>query len=72
MANFFKCVRSGKLPVANVFDHVRAVNACHFANVALLTNRKIEWDVQAKKFKGDDEANALCSRKQRSPYAIEV
>jgi predicted dehydrogenase len=72
MANFFKCVRSGKLPVANVFDHVRAVNACHFANVALLTNRKVEWDVQAKKFKGDDEANALCSRKQRSPYAIEV
>jgi myo-inositol 2-dehydrogenase / D-chiro-inositol 1-dehydrogenase len=72
MANFFDCIRSGKQPVANVIDHVRAVNACHFANIALLTNRKIEWDTQAKKFKGDDEANALCSRKEREPYGIKL
>jgi predicted dehydrogenase len=72
MANFFDCIRTGKQPVANVPEHVRAVNACHFANVALLVNRKIEWDVQAKAFKGDDEANALRSRKQRDEYRIEV
>jgi myo-inositol 2-dehydrogenase / D-chiro-inositol 1-dehydrogenase len=72
MANFFDCIRTGKQPVANVFDHVRAVNACHFANVALLVNRKIEWDPQAKEFKGDDEANALRSRKERDEYKIEV
>jgi predicted dehydrogenase len=72
MANFFDCIRTGKQPVANVFDHVRAVNACHFANIALLVNRKIKWDPQAKKFIGDDEANALCSRKVREPYKIVV
>jgi myo-inositol 2-dehydrogenase / D-chiro-inositol 1-dehydrogenase len=72
MANFFDCIETGKLPVANVFEHVRAVNACHFANVALLVDRKIEWDAQAKAFKGDDEANALRSRKQRDEYRIEV
>jgi myo-inositol 2-dehydrogenase / D-chiro-inositol 1-dehydrogenase len=68
--NFFDCIKSGKQPVANVFDHVRAVNACHFATISLLLNRKIQWDVKAKKFKGDDEANVLCSRKQRAPYEI--
>jgi predicted dehydrogenase len=72
MANFFDCIGNGKQPVANVNDHVRAVNACHFANVALLLDRKIEWDVAAKKFKGDDDANVLRSRKQREPYKIEV
>jgi predicted dehydrogenase len=72
MANFFDCIQSGKQPVANVFEHVRAVNACHFANIAMLVNRKIQWDPQAKKFVGDEEANALVSRKQREPYKIEV
>jgi hypothetical protein len=72
MANFFDCIKSGKQPVANVNEHVRAVNACHFANIALLLNRKVQWDTQAKKFKGDDEANALCSRKERAPYQIEA
>lgn len=70
MANFFDCIRTGKTPVANVVDHVRAVNACHFANISLLTNRKIEWDAQANKFKADDEANQLTHRKQREPYAV--
>ena len=72
MANFFDCIRSGKQPAANVFDHVRAVNACHFANIALLVNRKIQWDPQTKKFIGDEEANALRSRKEREKYKIEV
>ena len=30
MQNFFDCIASGKQPVANVCDHVRAVNACHW------------------------------------------
>jgi myo-inositol 2-dehydrogenase / D-chiro-inositol 1-dehydrogenase len=72
MMNFFDCIRTGKQPVANVPEHVRAVNACHLANIAILLNRKVEWDPQAKAFKGDDEANALRSRKQRDEYRIEV
>jgi hypothetical protein len=72
MTNFFDCIATGKQPVANVNDHVRSVNACHFANVALLLDRKIEWDDAAKKFKGDDEANVLRSRKEREQYKIEV
>jgi len=58
--------------VANVWDHIRAVNACHFANIAMLVGRKIVWDPQAKQFVGDEEANGLRRRKQRAPYTIEV
>jgi predicted dehydrogenase len=72
MKNFFECIKSGKQPVANVWEHVRSVNACHFANIAMLVGRKIQWDPQAKQFIQDDEANGLRSRKQRKEYAIEV
>jgi len=72
MNNFFDCIKSGKQPVANVHDHVRAVNACHLANVALLTDRTVKFDPSAYNFGSDDEANALMSRKRRSEYEIEV
>jgi len=72
MQNFVDCIKNGKRPVANVWDHVRAVNACHFANIAMLVDRKLQWDPQAKHFVGDEQANALRCRKQRAPYQIEV
>ncbi len=72
MWNFFDCIRTGKRPVANVWDHVRAVNACHFANIAMLVGRKIRWDPQTKQFSGDQEATALCRRAEREPYQIHV
>jgi hypothetical protein len=70
MRNFFDCVRSGKQPVANVKDHVRAVNACHLANIALVTGRGVKFDPATQKFAGDDEANKLISRKNREGYEI--
>ncbi len=71
MNNFFDSVRAGKQPVANVVEHVRAVNATHLANIALLTGRKVKFDPQAQQFPGDDEANQLISRTPREGYAIE-
>lgn len=70
MNNFFDCVRSGKQPVANVVEHVRAVNACHLANIALLTGRKVKFDPTTNSFPGDDEANKLVKRQARDGYAI--
>jgi hypothetical protein len=70
MKNFFDCVRSGKQPVANVKDHVRAVNACHLANIALVTGRGVKFDPSTQKFSGDDEANKLIGRKNREGYEI--
>ncbi|MGN6544107.1 MAG: Gfo/Idh/MocA family protein [Aureliella sp.] len=72
MSNFFDCIRSGKQPVANVFDHVRSVNACHLANIALLTGRKVVFDPAKQQFVGDDEANGLVSRKKRSGFEVTV
>jgi myo-inositol 2-dehydrogenase / D-chiro-inositol 1-dehydrogenase len=72
MRNFFDCMRSGKQPVANVPDHVRAVNACHLANIALLTGRQVTYDPVAGNFGNDAEANGLMKRARRAAYDITV
>ena len=72
MRNFFDCIKSGKQPVANVPDHVRAVNACHLANVALLLDRKIRYEPASGQFPGDAEANGLMKRARRAKFDIRV
>ena len=72
MRNFFDCVKRGKQPVGNVGDHVRSVNANHLANISMLLNRKVRWDIDKQQFIGDAEANMLVRRTQRAPYTIEV
>jgi myo-inositol 2-dehydrogenase / D-chiro-inositol 1-dehydrogenase len=72
MQNFFDCIASGKAPVANVHDHVRSVNACHLANIALVTGRKVEFDPASGTIKNDAEANAMVARKRREGYDIVV
>ena len=72
MQNFFNSIKNGRVPVANVKEHVRAVNATHLANVALLTGRKVSFDPATQQFPGDAEANKLVRRDQREGYEITV
>jgi myo-inositol 2-dehydrogenase / D-chiro-inositol 1-dehydrogenase len=72
MANFFDSIRSGKPPVANVREHIRAVNATHLANIALLTNRTVKFDPQTQTFANDPEANQLTKRARRPGFEITV
>jgi myo-inositol 2-dehydrogenase / D-chiro-inositol 1-dehydrogenase len=44
MANFFECVRTRRLPVADVKAGHRAASVCHLGNIALRTGLKLQWD----------------------------
>jgi hypothetical protein len=70
MQDFLDCIASGKTPVANVADHVRAGDACHLANIALLVGRKVQYDPAAANFGADAEANGLITRARRAAYDI--
>ncbi len=72
MSNFFDSIKRGRQPVANVADHVRAVNATHLANIALLTGRKVTFDPASGQCVGDAEANGLIKRQRRSEFNIVV
>jgi myo-inositol 2-dehydrogenase / D-chiro-inositol 1-dehydrogenase len=72
MQNFFDGIKNGSQPVANVPDHVRSVNACHLANIALLAGRKVTLDPQAGNFGNDADANGLTRRARRAEYDIQI
>lgn len=66
MNNFFECMEDRSLPVSDVFSHHRTMTSCHLCNIGLMLGRELMWDPIAQNFKGDDQANALMSRKSRN------
>jgi myo-inositol 2-dehydrogenase/D-chiro-inositol 1-dehydrogenase len=34
----------------------------------MILKRRLQWNPQAERFVGDDEANAMLSRPERAPY----
>jgi predicted dehydrogenase len=48
----------------------RACSTCLLHWTAMKTGRRLHWDPAAERFIGDDEANAMLSRPQRSGYTL--
>ena len=42
--NFFRCIREGGLPAADLDSHTYAMNACHLCAIAARLGRPIKWD----------------------------
>ncbi len=59
-------------PVAPVEVAHRSCSACLVSHIAMKLPRKLSWDPQAERFRDDDEANAMLTRSQRSPWGLEV
>jgi len=70
MGNFFDCVRSRKLPVADVEAGHRSASISHLGAIALRTGLNLKWDPIKEKFEGDDSkaGNAYVTREMRKPY----
>jgi predicted dehydrogenase len=70
--NWAECIRSRKLPVADVEIGHRSATVCHLGNIARwLSGRKLQWDPEKEQFVGDDEANQLLDRERRKPWTID-
>jgi predicted dehydrogenase len=66
--NFLECVKSRKQPNSDVESGHRISTACHLANIALKTGRKIRWDADKEEIIGDPEAAKLLVRPYRAPW----
>lgn len=64
-ANWIACVLDRRDPVAPVDQGARTLTTCVATWIGMKLGRKLTWDPLAEHFVGDDEANALCSRKPR-------
>lgn len=68
--NFLDCVRSRKLPVADVEIGHRSVTACHIGVIAYRLGRTVRWDGKQETFIGDTEAQAMLTKKYREPWSL--
>jgi predicted dehydrogenase len=69
--NFIECVKSRKLPTADIRIAHNACVMTHMANIAhRVGNSALEFDVSNQKFVDHNEANALLKRNYRENYAI--
>ena len=69
--NWLECIRTRQQPTAPVEIGHRACSTCLLHHIAMKTKRRLHWDPERERFKNDNEANAMLSRPQRSPYTFE-
>jgi predicted dehydrogenase len=70
IGNWLDCMKTRKLPVADVEIGHRSISVCHLANIVRQVGRKLRWDPETEIFPGDDEANAHLERPRRKGYEI--
>ena len=68
MRNFVDCVRTCKLPNADVgIGHISAIH-CHLANIVARTGRNLEFDAETETIVGDPGANLHVKRRYRTHW----
>ncbi len=70
LQNWTDCIRSRKLPVADVEIGHRSVSVCHLANIARNVGKTLHWDPQGEVFLGDDAPNKFLSRERRPGFEL--
>ena len=68
--NWLDCIRSRKLPIADVEIGHRSATVCHLGNIAIRTGRKIKWDPVREQIVDDKDAAAMVSRPYREPWKL--
>ena len=63
--NWIDCIKTGSMPNANVEIAHRTATAAHLANMAVRLGRTIHFDMAQERVSGDEEANAMLTRKYR-------
>ena len=67
--DFFDCVRSRRAPVANPEVMYRSMCICLAADICEQVKRNLKYDLGKGEFVGDAEANRMCARAMRPPFA---
>jgi predicted dehydrogenase len=68
--NFLDCVKSRQPTITPVTTAHHSAIPGHLGQIAMVTGRKIRWDVASEKIIGDAEASKLLTRDYRAPWKI--
>jgi hypothetical protein len=68
--NFLDCIKTRRDTVASAEIAHRSVSVALLGEIAMLTERKLQWDPEKENFTGDVQANKMLSRPMRSPWHL--
>lgn len=68
--DFFECVKTRKTPSADINIGHRSATVCHLGNIAIRTNKKINWDPKSETIVGDAEASRWLTKEYREPWRL--
>ncbi|MBC8245914.1 MAG: Gfo/Idh/MocA family oxidoreductase [Verrucomicrobia bacterium] len=66
--DFFRCIRDGGTPNADIEVGHLSSSLCHLGNIATRIGRVLEFDPKREQIVGDAEANALVTREYRDHW----
>ncbi len=69
-ADFFRSIRSRRDPVSPVEEGHAATTLGNVTDIALQLGRKLKWIPNENRFDGDEQANQMLSRAERSPWTM--
>lgn len=64
--DWIECIKSGKTPASDVQTAHQTATLIHLANIGARLGRTLRFDPATERVVGDDEANAMLSRKYRA------
>ena len=70
MRDFLDCIDSRKRPNSDVEIGHNSMIACHLANIAFRTGRRVAWDAEREQVIGDAEAQTLVTKAYRGPWTL--
>jgi predicted dehydrogenase len=68
--DWISAIKNRTQPICDAETGHRSSSVCNLANIAYRLRRPLRWDPVKEKFAGNKEANALCTKKYRSPYKL--
>ncbi len=68
--DWLNCMRTRKQPIMHIEAGHRVAVLCILGNISYILGRKLRWDPVAEKVIGDEEANRMLARPNRSPWHI--
>jgi hypothetical protein len=68
--NFLACMDSRKRPHSDVETGHNSMIACHLANIAFRTGRRVQRDAAGERIVGDAEAQKLIVKPYRTPWKL--
>jgi hypothetical protein len=68
--NFNDCVKSRETPAADISIGHRSATVCHLGNIAVRSEKRINWNPKSETIEGDANAAKWLTKEYRRPYRL--